>query len=77
MTQSNRSPASMRLFTLMFMLPDSAFILIAAQMKARITPITAQPSAFPIDFFSFVKMNIMKLMLYKVFNAWNQIYFTV
>lgn len=47
MTQSNRSPASMRLFTFMFMLPDSAFILIAAQMKPRITAMTAQPNAFP------------------------------
>lgn len=74
MTQSNRSPASMRLFTLMFMLPDSAFILIAAQMKARITPITAQPSAFPKDFCFFIS-NVWKNehceidALYKVFNA--------
>lgn len=50
MTQSNRSPASMRRFTLIFMLPDSAFILIAAQIKPSITPIAAQPNAFPIYF---------------------------
>lgn len=29
------------------MLPDSAFILIAAQTKPKITAITAQPNAFP------------------------------
>lgn len=38
----------MRLFTLIFILPDSAFMLNAAQMKPRITAITAQPNAFPL-----------------------------
>lgn len=47
MTHSNRSPASMRRFTLIFILADSAFRLIDAQINPNITLIMAQYSDQP------------------------------